>query len=183
MPPEASIGGVQSTRWPCLRSSARHPGFMVRTWRSGPVSAFRMRFEGDSSDAIQQIHVRRVSLGRGGEGLFEGFTDGVRYKLLRRDFPMVVIAWWPSETTMLREEAEQLRRRLKATKRREVKAREQRGALRSAARELVDACGPLSPNLELSQARWEVVNAAWERARDTVIATEDDGGSTGGETP
>lgn len=173
----ASIHSAQRTSWPRLRSTARHPGFVVRTWRFGPLSGFRMRFTGDTADAIQQIHLARVSIARGGEGIFEGFTDGVRYKVLRVEYPIVVVAWWPSEAMMRDDEIVSLRRRLKTTKRREVKARAQRDDLRAAARELVDACGPLSPNLTLTQARWDVINAAWEKTRDASIAAEDDGGS------
>jgi hypothetical protein len=123
-----STDASQSTRWPRLRSAARHPGFNVQAWRSGPLSAFRMRFDGADADAIQQVHVGRVSIGRGGDGLFEGFTDGVRYKTLRTDYPMVVVAWWPSEATSLRAEADVFRGRLKRLRAERADLRQQMAA-------------------------------------------------------
>lgn len=101
------------TRWPRARVTSRHTGFVSQTWRSGPLSIVRLRFDGADDDAVQSLHLGRVALARGGDGVAEGFVDGVKALWLKGTYPQIVVSWWPSEAELLSREVNELRARSK----------------------------------------------------------------------
>jgi hypothetical protein len=148
-------------------------------WRLGPISGLRCTF--GFGGRVDSLHIGRLAVGRGGQDpISEGFREGTKVWWLKDSYPSIALSWWPSAADMLRDELEVVQRRRARARRREVAARKQRDAIRDAASELVDACGPLAPNMTVTLERWKAVDAAWQKTRDAIAAV---GGSTGGETP